>query len=277
MKLYTDYKKLNLLAKNFYNVTNILISIFDHQNKLICAYPDKLCDFCTEVRKNDILYERCMQSDYTALHKCKETRKPHIYKCHMGLTEIAMPILYNNMLAGYILLGQVNIEKDTSHIIAAAKKAAQKYNLNFDILEHSVKKIPTLTNEYINSLSQVLEMCANYIWINDIIRVKNSAIANNLNVYINENIDKDMSVERICRKFGFSRSTLYQISKEQFGCGFSQYVQRCRINKAKELLKNEVLSVIEVSNAVGFADVNYFVRAFKKTTGETPKKFQSLF
>ena len=52
-----------------------------------------------------------------------------------------------------------------------------------------------------------------------------------------------------------------------------QYLNRLRIEKAKELLLTEDLSVSEVSMLVGYKDPLYFSKAFKKATGSSPKSF----
>ena len=52
------------------------------------------------------------------------------------------------------------------------------------------------------------------------------------------------------------------------------YVTYCRLNRAKELFLNKSYQTVsEVANEVGFSDVHYFSRVFKKTTGETPTQF----
>lgn len=57
--------------------------------------------------------------------------------------------------------------------------------------------------------------------------------------------------------------------------GFSpvQYLNRLRIEKAKELLLTEDLSISEVAALVGYKDPLYFSKAFKKATGSSPKSF----
>ena len=78
----------------------------------------------------------------------------------------------------------------------------------------------------------------------------------------------------LCRQFNIGRSTLYEISKHNFGCSINEYIQYQRNELAKELLVQNDMSVAEVAEAVGIRDTNYFIRFFKKRNGCTPKAWQ---
>lgn len=48
-----------------------------------------------------------------------------------------------------------------------------------------------------------------------------------------------------------------------------QYLNECRIEKAKTLLENKNLSLEQVAEEAGFSNANYLIRVFKKITGQT--------
>ena len=54
----------------------------------------------------------------------------------------------------------------------------------------------------------------------------------------------------------------------------SEYIEQCRITKAKELLANHELKVREVALAVGYEAAHSFTRFFKKTTGLSPQEYR---
>ena len=85
---------------------------------------------------------------------------------------------------------------------------------------------------------------------------------------------EDLSVARLCRTFHLSRSALYALSKEHFGCGISDHVQACRLTAAQSLLSEQDLSIAQIAEQVGIPDANYFTRCFKKAFGTTPKQFR---
>ena len=81
------------------------------------------------------------------------------------------------------------------------------------------------------------------------------------------------SVEYYADFCHLSVSRFYRIFKAGVGLTPTEYINRLRINQAKELLSNTDMSVCEIAEAVGFADQNYFGRVFKKQTGTSPKKY----
>lgn len=275
MLVHANKKKLLLLAKNFYNVSRTMLSIYDANKAPICSYPHKCCTFCAEVRKSIALTERCTECDCDALRKCDETRAAYTYECHMGLIEVAVPIIQNDIIIGYLLFGQITDKKDRAPLLLGLKETAKEYGLDYDVLKNGVKTLSYRSPEYITSMSKIAEMCAAYIWQNSFINLKNDSAAQALNLYIEENMKEPMSVSALCNKFHLSRSALYSLSREYFSCGITDYIARRRISRAKELLKAKNLNISGVAAEVGFDDVSYFIRFFKKHTGITPKKYQT--
>jgi len=274
MILETNKEKLKQLAIYFYNITKTLIAIYDTNMNLICSYPNHMCDFCSEIRKSPDLKFKCLNDDNAAFKICKSIRKTYIYNCHMGLIEVATPIIYNNQILGYMLFGQITNQKNKKHINKTITQVAENYNLDKKILLNASEKIRYRNRDYINSISALLEMCANYIWLNSIISVQNEGLAYSLELYIRENLCNDLSTPALCQQFNYGRSKLNEIAHNNFGCSLGNYIQICRLDKAKELLNNTHFSIAEVAEKSGFKDVNYFIRFFKKHTGLTPKKYQ---
>ncbi len=274
MFIQTNIDELNELAKYFNTITNILISIYDDKQNLLCSYPNTMCDFCTEIRKNACLTLKCKENDKQAFEICRQTRKTYIYTCHMGLTEVATPIIYNNIIIGYMLFGQITDKTNSAVPYEFLQNVAEEMSLDVNNLTQGWKTVQCFTTEYIHSIAALLEMCANYIWLNSIISVRNEGISHNIDAFIQSNLNCQLSVDIFCEKFHISKSALFEIAKKNFGCSIMEYVQHCRVNKAKELLKKRNKTVTEIAECVGIPDLNYFVRFFKKHVGITPKQYQ---
>jgi len=94
--------------------------------------------------------------------------------------------------------------------------------------------------------------------------------------YIKENYsDKDLSLDKVARKFYLSTSRLSRSIKDRTGLNFSEYLNNYRILISKTLLINEKdKMIVEVSDRVGYSSQHYFSKVFKKETGVSPATFR---
>lgn len=92
--------------------------------------------------------------------------------------------------------------------------------------------------------------------------------------YIEENYNKDIRLDFLSLKYGISKYYLSHMFKEQYGTSVNNYIINMRITKAKHLLRFSDLSTTEIANRVGYEDVNYFIRSFKKVENITPGEYK---
>lgn len=94
--------------------------------------------------------------------------------------------------------------------------------------------------------------------------------------YIEENLAGDLSLTRIGEVVGFNPSYLSRLYKQLTGEGLFEYITEVRLNKAKQLLKNPLLKVHEISMELGFESAAYFTKFFKRATNLTPSEYREL-
>ena len=91
--------------------------------------------------------------------------------------------------------------------------------------------------------------------------------------FIHDNQHDEFLLKDIAQESHMSAFYLQRIFKKVFGYSPSEYLEQLRMNEAIEKLKDG-MSVKEVCFAIGYNDVSYFCRRFKKNLGITPKQFQ---
>ena len=88
----------------------------------------------------------------------------------------------------------------------------------------------------------------------------------------------DLSVrhtaKNLAEKFGISETSLKNYFRSVYGCGYSEYQQTVRMQKAAELLKNSNEKVSAIAAQVGFATQTKFGIAFKECYGLTPLEYR---
>lgn len=93
--------------------------------------------------------------------------------------------------------------------------------------------------------------------------------------YIHENAaDPTLSLSRVASAFYMNASYLGQRFHQQTGIKFTDYLNLYRIVKACDLLLNSHYLTYEISEIVGFGNINYFHRVFKKITGVGTEEFR---
>jgi two-component system response regulator YesN len=103
-------------------------------------------------------------------------------------------------------------------------------------------------------------------------------LAQNIVSFIQENYqDSDMNISMIGLRFDMKSTYLSKLFREQTGEGLLEYMNKVRIEKAKELLENQNITLNEISSLVGFIDVNALIRIFKKYEGVTPGKYKEMY
>jgi two-component system response regulator YesN len=84
--------------------------------------------------------------------------------------------------------------------------------------------------------------------------------------------DNELSLSQAAAKFHLNKSYLSQLFKQQVGVNFQLYVIGIRIERAKELLRQNE-PVQDVCFAVGIDNVSYFSQLFKRKVGVSPTDY----
>ncbi|SDW20537.1 helix-turn-helix domain-containing protein [Paenibacillus sp. CF384] len=95
--------------------------------------------------------------------------------------------------------------------------------------------------------------------------------------FIQDRFHEDISLQQIAQYLELTPNYLSVLFKKELQMNFSEYLNRIRLEKAKELLLGTNLRSYEVAQQVGFTDDSYFSRAFKKHTGVRPNGFRRLW
>lgn len=92
--------------------------------------------------------------------------------------------------------------------------------------------------------------------------------------YLNEHYNENISLANMASSLGYTHQYLNKLFHKTYGMSMLQYVQRLRLDKAISLLSSkESITVKDIAAYVGM-ETNYFIRTFRKATGQTPDQFR---
>lgn len=92
--------------------------------------------------------------------------------------------------------------------------------------------------------------------------------------YIEQNLDKTLSVADLARIARLSKYYFLRLFKELFGISPLKYQQLARVERARELLQFSGLTVQEIAYAVGYESIQAFSRAFSGVEGVPPSYYR---
>lgn len=92
--------------------------------------------------------------------------------------------------------------------------------------------------------------------------------------FISENYTEKITTRQLADMCYLSEAHFCRFFKEQVGKSTLEYINQYRIEKAAVLLKNTDDQISTIAAGVGFEDINYFSRTFKKFKGITPGAFR---
>lgn len=113
------------------------------------------------------------------------------------------------------------------------------------------------------------EMC-----MNAISSPTRESVMDDILQYIQHNYEKNLKLGNIADLFGYNSSYLGKVFTKTVGKSFNSYIDEVRIENSKRLLANQNYKVYEVSQMVGYTNVDYFHKKFRKYAGMSPAEYR---
>ena len=93
--------------------------------------------------------------------------------------------------------------------------------------------------------------------------------------FMEENFQRSLSLNKVAAAVHLSVWHLCHLFKSETGKTPARYLKAIRMQQARTLLENSMLSIKEVMNKVGMGDQSHFAKDFKRVYGLTPSQFRT--
>ncbi len=263
--------KLEEIIKNIYLLCHVKVSVFDENMNEILFYPKKYNSYCSLIRSKEIGDKKCILADNQRLNEVRETKTAKTYICPHGLTEVFAPILIDDNVVGFMILGQILTENTSLDDLL---NKVSYLGFSDEVVKKSLENLDVISDSHLKACSFLVNACAQYVYIDKSVNILSDDLADKIKKYIDENLFEKITVTDLCNRFYLSRVALYSVFEKYFSSSVAEYICNRKLHKSKKILEqNPSMSIQEVSDIVGI-DENYFSKLFKKKYGITPKKFQ---
>ena len=93
--------------------------------------------------------------------------------------------------------------------------------------------------------------------------------------FIHQNYSNKITLQDIADAVFVSKGECCRFFKKSLKMSPYDYLINYRINESMKLLKNSSLSILDISENVGFNNVSHYIQIFKKKTGQTPLEYRN--
>jgi len=279
-----NYRDLNhsvqVLAQHLHSLSGMHIGIHDIERMYSVSAGDECENLCHYCQKSCALFkQKCICSDEEHLSRLYRTRQKIIYCCHLGLTEVLLPVTVEEKFLGVLFLGQVRIIPDENMTFERVYARLSKEYPDVicedtrNTLEKAYHNTAVITQEKLESLIGLAEFAGKGVhidrWLNHF-KLTSEVIVQQYLAYLDlAHLSlAEFSVSNIAERLNISYSQLNRISTALYGQPLKQYVLDVKIRVAAALLKEQPkLTIVEVSRRVGIDNPNYFSKLFQKRMG----------
>ncbi|MBD0382171.1 response regulator transcription factor [Paenibacillus sedimenti] len=94
--------------------------------------------------------------------------------------------------------------------------------------------------------------------------------------YVSLHLNKKISLDEVAEQLFLNPSYFSRLFKKETGETFIEYVNRMKVERAKELLDQTNLSVAKICESLGYDNHSYFIKMFKTVAGVTPQEYRGL-
>lgn len=95
--------------------------------------------------------------------------------------------------------------------------------------------------------------------------------------FIDSHLNQDLTLTYVAERMNFSSYYLSKVFKKELGVNFVKYVTERKMDKAKELLKDNDIPIVNIAFEIGYPEPSYFTKVFKKVENMTPSQYRNQY
>ena len=94
--------------------------------------------------------------------------------------------------------------------------------------------------------------------------------------YIDEHLCEKITASDIANYCGIDRSLIFDIFRNNYNMSLTEYIQECKMRRAKILLKHSTMSISDIASSLGFCSSSYFGKVFFSHFNSKPTEYRNL-
>lgn len=274
IKNFTNYLTHPLVDQDYISEVGYYPRATHHYRERLDGADDAILFFCLEGRGTVTIFsDNKWHSQIIEPGDifCILPKTPHIY---FSDNEKPWTVLWIHFYSKFLKELPVNTFGKPTMKNAQKKEIIESSLVDLFMMENKSITLPNTI--FMASLLRHL-LTTIYFFEDDPTVSKKSFLLTSCIQYMNRQLDKNLSLTDISKRFNISPSYLNTIFKEETDKSPIEFFIKLKMDEACSLLRITTMKIKEIASSLGYTDAYYFSRLFKKTIGLSPKKYRERF
>lgn len=245
------------IAKLMHNFSDTSSSSFRSK-----THPERVCEDISCIEQ-----KRCMDDLVTSIERAdKSTVEANVDKLYRMMSDANMDYKSIELNMKYVMFSLL-------HLAASRDPHINQDEVVNYIIENAFERGVSR-----GSQSHFLSFCLQYTdYLTQLNSPTSSHVISKIEQEVKDCYMQNISLKSLSEKYFINSAYLGQLFKKQFGSSFKDYLNSERINVAANLLLSTDKRVYEISEAVGYQSLDYFILKFVSAMGHTPTQYRKRF
>jgi AraC-like DNA-binding protein len=279
-------------AISFEDLTGV--SLDNPQLALPYHFRIHTCAFCAFAKANPDSHQYCVRNKMAANRVAIRRRQAFAGRCHLGLTDLVKPLVFQNTVLGIFYYGSFVLQGTEASGRQRILTFCRRHGFEANGYLAAFELAPRIAPAELPRLWQRLELIADLAGcIIESIGIPvgryrtrpgaqfstwngaMSSLVRGVIAHINRHYADEISVGEIAAQQRCNADYLSRVFKRTVGFGVIEYLHRVRVDHARRMLLTDRFTIGEVGHLVGFPDQSHFGKVFRKMAGLTPQAFRT--
>jgi AraC-like DNA-binding protein/ligand-binding sensor protein len=259
----------------FSAVLKVRVAFYGSDGKIIRTnHQQRNSEYCRLIQEKIFNPDLCASLDAKKRDECLARKSLVCYQCHAGLKEAIAPLIIDNRLAGFIMIGQF---RDISSVPSKVLRRGRG-RVASSSLKRAFSSLPYIAAGQVDNILGMFMMLVDYIVARELVGLRGDWVLEKVEQYINNHFSEKVNMEDVAKFTGRSVSSLAHLLRKKYGLTFKQMLIEKRLSQADGLLRSRPeLSIGEIAFKSGFDDRFYFSRIYRKYRKKTPSQSRLQF
>jgi AraC-like DNA-binding protein len=262
------------LAWHTFGVNPALVSM-DGQRIIIFDQVARAQPFCRALNALPGGTALCAMCDQSKFLEARRNGQALRYRCHAGLREFVIPVIRDGQTIALLQCGQVHDRVPSAAEWKAARKSLVSAGIRARELGPLFQRNRVLTPARQDDLLELLALIAARLAQSDERRLQTApgqtqAALGRAMTYVETHLSERLNIEAIALAANLSTRSLTRLFRKHVMTSVLEFILRRRVERARQLLRQEGRTCAEIAFECGFGSVQHFNRIFRRYENASP-------